>query len=662
MAEATAIPITKADLVKWVNAFGPYLAEVQWEDPKKIGAPNENAATAAANRLLRYKTIGGSGSSSYASKIALIGLAQKLSGNNNLLDDDTNHVLNVIQTGMALGSYVSDQYRKSSGMIKLEGKAADSGGPTAEEKQELEAKRRTYAHILLFVTANYITWKLGQYKEDEIGALVMSLDENPPIVNTNGTSAVNSSLYYFGSFVADSNKVHDSVAFVKAALVYYERVLNVIGAEVETLQYKDFFTTKRYVYEEEEFVMNGFEETRKSSGGGKIQVRNIRMTDIVANREARKSAMRTIDRLLCYDIDEQKNPWHELGGLPGFNMYFGPPGTGKSMQIAATYNYGLDRANEIGIPFLMHPLPKTLISSLQGDTAVRVEQYFRKLRNPKVITYAPWDDCENLLGDRARQGASEGQGHIISSVLTETEGANAVNLGNFVIQIMTNLPEVLDAAILSRVQSRVLLGGPQSYEDFIALDYLWYTLHVKQVPDILGKNLPRKEDYQASLDIPKFLSEIKFDQELVRPEIKEILHEAEKKHSRDDVKFFAHFQHLMSKKFSYWTARESRNVQASVDFILMDFDIPDEFFTNRSVFFEKTYAERLGILTELKKKRAQEVDLKKIWLQELLKHSSSLVTIKSSDLDRQVESRTQQMIVEMLSRKKALESRPELFG
>lgn len=659
MAERSYIPITDADLNQIKQVVGTLLHEVKWTDVKKAASMVGSADEIGSSILARRKVFGGTGSLGQAS-ISMIGLGKSLSQNTNLLNEDANTVLNAIQNGLALGTYVAKQYRKSSGLLKIE--ALEGEKRNDDENTELEEKKITQAKILLHVSANYIVWKLDQHKQDDVAALVMSLDENPAISLNGSVNAMNSSLYHFGKFVKESNKVNDTKSFVKSALIYYERILDIIESEIEVSQYTDFFTTKRYKYNDTGFVIEGFE--RASFGGHtQVEVKNIKMTDIVANSEGRKSNMRQIDRLLCYDLDLKKNPWMELGGLPGFTMKYGPPGTGKSMLIAASFNYGKAKADNIGVPFVMLPLPRTVISSLQGETAKKMEVFDRRLKNPNVITYSPWDDCENLLGDRARQGSSEGQGHVVSSVLTMTEGATAVNNGNYFIQIFTNLPEVLDAAILSRVQSRVLLGGPTTYEDFLALDYLWWKSHEKQVPGILGKKLPERKEYEDSMDIPEFLSEIKFDESIIRPEVKEIVEKASAEYDKEsDPRFYAMFQDLMSDKYEYWTAREDRNVHSAVDFILMDFDIPTDFFNDRKHFFDKTYDDRLGILTDLKRERAKKVDLYKVWYQEMVKQASSLISIKNSDVDRKVKEQTQQYIVNRRAAQKAEEMEPKLFN
>ncbi|MEM7163769.1 MAG: ATP-binding protein [Bacteroidota bacterium] len=658
MAEQSYIPITEADLAQIKQVVGSLLQEVKWTDVAKAAQAVSNADDIGTSILARRKVFGGTGSIGQAS-LSLIGIGKNLSNNTNLLNEEANAVLNAIQNGLALGTYVAKQFRKSSGLLKIEAKDEDT--LSEDEKDELEEKKITQARVLLHVSANYIVWKLDQYKTDDIAALVMSLNENPAISLNGSVNAMNSSTYFFAKFCKESGKVSTTKSFVKSALIYYERIMDIIDSEIEVSQYTEFFTTKKYKYDKTDFVIEGFERATFGSHS-EIEVKDISMKDIVANSEGRKSNMRQIDRLLCYDVELKKNPWMELGGLPGFTMKYGPPGTGKSMLIAASFNYGKERADNIGVPFVMLPLPRTVISSLQGETAKKMEVFDRRLKNPNVITYSPWDDCENLLGDRARQGSSEGQGHVVSSVLTMTEGATAVNNGNYFIQIFTNLPDVLDAAILSRVQSRVLLGGPKTYEDFLALDYLWWKTHEEQVPGILGKKLPERKEYEDSMDIPEYLAEIKFDESIIRPEVQEIIAKTDKKYDKsNDPRWFAMFQDLMSDKFDYWTAREDRNVHSAVDFILMDFDIPTDFFNERKHFFEKSYEDRLGILTEMKRERAKKVDLFKIWYQEMIKQASSLISIKNAEIDRKIKEQTNQYIVNRKAILNAEEKEPSLF-
>ena len=401
MAEQSYIPITEADLSNIKQVIGSLLHKVSWTDVSKA-TKAVDADDMGSSILARRKIFGGTGSIGQAS-VSLFALCQTLSKNTNLLNEDCNMVLNAIQNGLALGTYVAKQYRKSSGLLKIEAKADDQ--LSEEERAEVEEKKITQARIVLHVSANYIVWKLDQYKPDDISALIMSLDENPAISLNGSVNAMNSCLYFFGKFVEESNKVNSTVGLVKGALIYFERILDIVDSEIETSQYTEYFTTKKYQYQDTSFVITGFE--RAAFGQvAVVEVKNIQMEDIVANSEGRKSNMRQIERLLCYDIDEKKNPWLELGGLPGFTMKYGPPGTGKSMLIAASYNYGKERADNIGVPFVMLPLPRTLISSLQGETAKKMEIFDRQLKNPNVITYSPWDDCENLLGDRSRQGSS----------------------------------------------------------------------------------------------------------------------------------------------------------------------------------------------------------------------------------------------------------------
>lgn len=658
MTTKSYIPIQKGDLEGAAQVVTSALEKVAWNDSDAIAGKKEKESIEAfaGNFAHRHKGVLG-GASGGVNSLSLTGIAQKLSNNTSILNEDCSVVLNAVLTGMSVGVYIAKQYYTSSGLAKLHA----TQNSNKKDKEEYEEKRAAQARIFLHVAANFITWTLEQYKSDEAGVLAMNLDKNPKLSLSGSTNSMKSSLYFYAKFVEQSGRVNSSIAFVKATLIYFERVLDIVESEVDTTNYTDFFTSKRYKLSDTDFVIEGFE--RSSVGTHtKIEVRDITMDDIIANREFRKTNMRQVERMLCYDPTEQRNPWQELGGLSTFAMSYGPPGTGKSMGIAATYNYGFGLAENIGVQFKMLPLPKTLISGIQGETAGKVQQYFRLLRNPNVITYAPWDDIENLLKDRSRQGASEGEGHIISGVLTETEGATAVNHGNYFIQIFSNYPGGIDAAILSRVQSRTLLGGPTTYEDFMALDYLWYKLHEEQISGLIGDKKPLLTEFEKSMQIPEFLANIEFDESVLRPEILEIAKKVDDQFdSSNDPRWAATFQDLMSNQYDFWTARESRNVQSGIDLILMDFDMEKQMFEKRSVFFDKSYEERVGILKELKRARAKEVDFYKIWRQEMLKHASSLITIKSEKIDQKIAERTQDIIVQKAAVKAATEQRSDLF-
>ena len=99
---------------------------------------------------------------------------------------------------------------------------------------------------------------------------------------------------------------------------------------------------------------------------------------------------------------------------------------------------------------------------------------------------------ENNLQERTAQGVSAGVKEVIGVFLRYTEGAYAVNYGNSSIGLFTNLPEMLDKAVISRVQGRFKIDGARTTNDFLDQDYLWWRKLDDTMPRFCEYALSRK--------------------------------------------------------------------------------------------------------------------------------------------------------------------------
>jgi hypothetical protein len=79
---------------------------------------------------------------------------------------------------------------------------------------------------------------------------------------------------------------------------------------------------------------------------------------------------------------------------------------------------------------------------------------------------------------------------VIGVFLRYTEGAYAVNYGNSSIGLFTNLPEMLDKAVISRVQGRFKIDGARNEKDFVDQDYLWWKKLEDTMPNFINMNNP----------------------------------------------------------------------------------------------------------------------------------------------------------------------------
>ncbi|MCI5126692.1 MAG: AAA family ATPase, partial [Candidatus Electrothrix sp. AR5] len=457
---------------------------------------------------------------------------------------------------------------------------------------EFRQKNITTSAVLLFVTANYIVSALSSYKSEALDSVRVSFPGLPEELHlANYIHALNYMLYYHGFFVAADN-IRNPLDLVKLTQLYYQEVLNEIEFIKDSLHYTEPFSNKGYKLEGEEFTIEGFTaHTVRVSGS--VDFNRLEWGDIVGNTMYKHSSKRTIQFLMCYDTERKMNPINELGGFPAVTMEYGPAGTGKSMGISATATELDDRCKDLGIKFLYHPVPQSVVSTYQGGSSENMEKWFRPTISPDMIIYAPIDDGDGKLRDRGARGTSAGVIEVVESFLVNTEGASAAKQGNRLIQIYTNLPETLDKAVLSRIQKRSLLAGATTLEDFLDQDYIWWQGYEAMVPGFVDMKHPEEYEFMSAQDIMGRISE-KYDEQSEAKvyKIKTIIEKTLKEHNVEEHLFFARLFHAVKEAFPHFTSRDVRNIQTAVNTRLTDFDFPTEWMDDHACFFARSYDEK----------------------------------------------------------------------
>jgi hypothetical protein len=334
-----------------------------------------------------------------------------------------------------------------------------------------------------------------------------------------------------------------------------------------------------------------------------MQFNKVEMHQIVANKEAKHMFKRYADRLMCYDFEAKKNPMLELGGLPSITMADGKPGTGKSMLIAATATLLQQRCDQLGYNFLFWPLPENIVSTFQGGTAERAIEWFKPMQDPNKIVFAPIDDAENNLEERTRQGVSAGVREFIGVFLRNTEGAYAVNLGNRLISLFTNIPDQIDKAVLSRIQIRIKMEGASNKFDFIDQDFMWWKKYQALDNDFVNSLDPKGYNYLDAQKPSNSINDLIEDRfTFTVPDVEEIYNSAKKEQDIKSQEFFGVFYSEVLKRYPFFSSRDLRNIQKAVDARLIDFDLPEVWWDNPNDFFTKDYDSKLLILKDLMKK------------------------------------------------------------
>ncbi len=633
------LPVDDQKLDQFTQRANHLLAKVKWTPSKDL----------FNNRDLNR---GGYRESSISSareeEASLLNVARKISSDPILLREGINHSLTTVRQGLRIGMHLSASFDKASGLDNLV-EMNRRGGLSEAQKTEFKRKYETSAAVATFVSAYYIVWELATYRAEEVSNLNFEFFGIPESSYLNPARAIECMLFYYTAYLEKSGLVHSDLDFIKMTLVYFHGVIDEVRQRQGSLNYLELFTSRAYKLKDSDFCVNGFEVLTGASGSS-VEFNRVELESIVGNRDAKHKARRLVQRLLCFDRETRRNPMMELGGLTTLRMGHGLPGTGKSLQIAATATMLHDYCLELGIPFLFWPMPDNVVSTFQGGSAERAQEWLRPIHDPNKIVYAPVDDAENNFESRTRQGVSSGVREVIGTFLRHTEGASAVNHGNAVIEIFTNIPEQLDKAVLSRIQDRFVIDGARSREDFLDQDYLWWRKFQQILPDFIDMRDPAGYPYlEAQRQVASIGQTYDDCSEPADERMRQAFHKAVAHHSPDEHDFFARLFQEVRKVYSSFTSRDVRNIQTAVSERIMDFDFEPDWFEDMNLFFLQDYETKKGMIVELMKAGMKGLSFAEMRLQETVRYLDSLAKIVFAEEDRKVDELVEQMRLQQMA-------------
>ncbi|MCI5108724.1 MAG: AAA family ATPase [Candidatus Pacebacteria bacterium] len=657
---------------KAVNAHktkvDPALKVLNWTPSSRADA----AINGGAKKDEDFKFMTHPGTSKKTDQVSIISEIQRITGNAEFLTPDAAIVVDAVRTGFMLGFEVFALYANTSGLEQLvsanaAGKLSDSHVP------EFHAKKTTGSFVCLFSAASYIHWKLASYKAEKTSAIEVPIKGIPEVRLDLPNAAVNCVLYYYGWHLKQRDLAKNDLELLKLTLNFFEQLLEELDARMASLSYTEFFANAHYKLEGTDFVIDGFTPTNVVVGSAH-EFRKVKFDEIVGNRDAKHHARRLAMRLACYDPIEKRNPWLVLGGFSPISLGYGKPGTGKSLQIAATATMIHEYCQRRGVAFevaevkiggdgtvnfVFWPMPDNLISTFQGGSGERALNWMSRLHDPDKVIYAPVDDAENNLEDRTRQGVSSGVREVIGVFLRHTEGAGAINHGNWAIDIMTNLPEQIDPAVLSRVQTRFAINGAESDIDFVDQNFLWLSGLKKQVPDFVDIPPIPGQGFLETQGSLKSLSDIETgDPDIKNDQIRGIVESVQRDYGIESLQFFGKLYQAVLEVFPAFSSRDVRNIQSAVMARVMDFDCPEDWFDKHALFFAKKFDERVSMLRELMQANVKGLSLPEIQFREAVKYLDNLASIASVTFGRGVEEKLQQAKIRQEAHRRAND--PEL--
>lgn len=640
---AACLPIREADLIKYTQEATAIIAKAKWKPRKRR----------LISSLPGAKQWSDAPEQDAEKEVSLFKLAQKISGDPFLMNETVLHVLQTVRQGLRIGMHLSDAFYRYGGMESLI--ALNQQNALAEsQKTDFNQKKETASAIVMFAAASYIVWELSRYKTDEIAGINFQIDGVPEVELTAPQRAYVCMMFYYTAYVSDlvdSNKVQAELAMVKLTLLYFQAVLDEIKLRRDSLKQKEVFEGNHYKLEGSDFNIAGF-DSQVISTGIRIEFNRMDLGSIVGNRDAKHFAHRLVERLLCYDFTAKQNPMLELGGFSTVRLGHGIPGTGKSMLIAAIATMLKDKCEILGYPFLFWPMPGNIISTFQGGSAERMMDWMNPMRDPTKIIYMPADDAENSFEDRTRQGVSAGVREVINIFLTSTEGATAINHGNAVIELYTNLPEQIDKAVLSRIKARIMIDGAKTEEEFLDQDHLWWRRYLKVDQNFVDMKDPAAYEYMKTQALgPTLASVCGSYREPTNQQVKEIFEKVLQMAETKEHRFFALLYLKVKEAFPLFSSRDVRNIQEAVSIRIMDFDLEPSWWENPEDFFRQDYDTKKNMLVELMKGNMKGLSFAEIRLEETLRYLDAMVRILAADEERRIEA----IVAEYNRQKKAKE-------
>ncbi|MCC1484174.1 AAA family ATPase [Winogradskyella immobilis] len=646
MEHNSTFPIKLSELDMLRDEASSYLKSVQWEQGSRAKNRDKDAKDES---ILLYLSRANSGSSVNITSVSktILGLKKRLLPDSIAIPVYLNQTLYAVQEGIGLGLWIKDSYYDASGLSTLsENKSAlDTSG-----KREYESKMHTATAFMLFATAYKILNDIKPHASDDLSVMKQKFAGIPEVSLLSPLKGISCSLFYYDKYLGHPDIIKSDKDVINFTVVYFEALIAEIQLRKNSLEYTETIVDRTYKLENSEFAVSGWENTFEGTAKS-VEFNKIKFEQIVGNRDAKHFARRLTERLLSYDFEVKKNPFQELGGFMPVFMGYGIPGTGKSMLIAAIATRLKEHADHLDIPFLFHPMPDTLISTFQGGSAEKMVEWMKPLQDPTKLIFAPIDDAENNLQERTAQGVSAGVKEVIGVFLRYTEGAYAVNYGNSSIGLFTNLPEMLDKAVISRVQGRFKIDGARSEHDFLDQDYIWWRKLQETMPNFVNMKNPEGYDYLADQGLAKSMGEILNTVEKPTEErVHDTFDKVEKLHQETDHMFYAALFKEIQKIFPFFSSRDVRNIQSAISLRLTDFDLEESWFDNPEKYFKKDYETKFNMLQELMKSNMKGLNFSDIRRQEVIRYLDNVATIADTDFKRKVDARVNQMNIETEAR------------
>lgn len=313
----------------------------------------------------------------------------------------------------------------------------------------------------------------------------------------------------------------------------------------------------------------------------------IRANEIVGNRSAKRKVHRYIQRLvLLYDLEKQTSPILELGGLAWSSLYDGLPGTGKTSLFRYAMTLFTEYSNMLGRKHAIFQVDQSVKDEFYGKTGKILLQRLAVTQDPTILSLGIFDDIDLLTSTR---DDAQGADNDINNILMQYfDGAFTFRRGNVINFSASNKPTGVDDALRNRFNDRILIDGPTTAEDFADVLLL-------NCGKIVKKGLLVMENGYtpfASQDVQK-------EGGWTGGDVAAYMADNFAQYKKSTIIDFGTFMADLKKKNPKITGRSAKAITEAIKERSADFDLPNKWFTDQSLFLGQSYERKVDMLAEL---------------------------------------------------------------
>ncbi|MBA3946394.1 MAG: AAA family ATPase [Herpetosiphonaceae bacterium] len=305
---------------------------------------------------------------------------------------------------------------------------------------------------------------------------------------------------------------------------------------------------------------------------------------VVGNSSAKQALLRYVDRLALYDAKQGFNPVLELGGLPSTVLFDGFPGTGKTSLFRMAMTRMQQRSEQVSLPTHFVQIDPSIKDEYYGRTGKLLNEKLGLVRDRSALVLVFFDDVDLLLLSRGDPGMGGADKDVLNITMQFLDGAFTKHVGNAQTYAATNEPTATDSALRQRFHQRELIDGPESWQDYARLAQIKLARQMQHgLIQVSGDAIANSN--KATATPPGGAKAMLANRLLGRKsiswqEIGELCVELKRKDPR-------------------FTGRPIESVTQTLLAESANFDIPETWYTDPTLYLEKPYDEKVALLTSL---------------------------------------------------------------